>query len=225
MGTKTSGWYRTDPTHCRSGKHLLSKVGLTATKQCKGCKIEWRRAYWEKHRDKFSAARKKRYRETYVPSPKPERAQCDKGHTYAVTGRYADGHCGECRRERDRAREKNRRLASANNSELKTAQQRYDRTTRLQRQYGLTIGEYDARRAAQNGLCAICGKPETTVRRGVLMRLSVEHNHANGRFRGLVCNNCNRALGLLNDDVEILHKMIAYLTTIEPEPVVEEPSP
>jgi hypothetical protein len=71
--------------------------------------------------------------------------------------------------------------------------------------YGMTMEEYQARVAAQGGLCAICGdEPE----RG---RLHVDHNHATGVVRELLCRPCNHALGNAQDDPARLRAMIAYL--------------
>jgi len=43
------------------------------------------------------------------------------------------------------------------------------------------------------------------------MKLVVDHCHEGGQVRGLLCHNCNRALGLLKDDVDTLQKAIDYL--------------
>lgn len=77
--------------------------------------------------------------------------------------------------------------------------------------YGLTVEEYEALLEAQGGACAICRKPP----RGTHARdkrLVVDHCHTSGLNRGLLCNTCNRAIGLLGDDVELLHNAISYLT-------------
>lgn len=211
MGTTKSGWYRTDPTHCRSGKHLIADVGEMADGHCKGCLKEWRNARYERNRESINAARREKYKATYVPAPKAERVQCDKGHTYAVTGRYADGHCSECRRERDRERYTDRKHQVAESSDLQMKRRSYDRDTNHQRRYGLKKGEYAEMLAVQNGVCAICEQPETTVRKGTLMQLAVDHSHTTGERRGLLCNTCNRALGLLKDDAAVIHKFLDYL--------------
>lgn len=78
--------------------------------------------------------------------------------------------------------------------------------------YGLTIKEYDALEKSQNGLCAICDKPETTYLNGKLKKLAVDHD---SRFpkshRFLLCSNCNRALGLFRESPTILENAIAYV--------------
>ncbi len=63
----------------------------------------------------------------------------------------------------------------------------------------------------QNGVCAICDHPETAVIKGKVMNLAVDHCHTTKRVRGLLCVNCNRALGYFNDDIDRLKAAIAYL--------------
>jgi hypothetical protein len=65
----------------------------------------------------------------------------------------------------------------------------YHRNTVLKYLYNITIEDYDAMFAAQNGLCAICNEPPKG------RRFSVDHNHKTGRVRGLLCNPCNIAVG------------------------------
>ena len=55
-------------------------------------------------------------------------------------------------------------------------------------QLGVTSADYDRMLAAQGGVCAICGSPPKT------RRLHVDHDHATGKVRGLLCHRCNRAL-------------------------------
>ena len=85
------------------------------------------------------------------------------------------------------------------------------RRRRALQEYGLTTAEYERLFVAQNGLCAICGKPETLVKNGKLQLLSVEHCHATNRVRGLTCNTCNRGLGLFKDDPALLRAAADYL--------------
>lgn len=84
-------------------------------------------------------------------------------------------------------------------------------TARALRKYGLTLEEHRALRDAQGGVCAICGNPETNTYRGVLRRLSVDHSHVTGQVRGLLCNGCNRGIGLLGDNPEGLRRAADYL--------------
>lgn len=62
--------------------------------------------------------------------------------------------------------------------------------------------------AAQNGVCAICGK-EPTKGRG--RKLHIDHDHETGKRRGLLCNGCNTGIGSLGDDVSRLQRAIKYL--------------
>jgi len=77
--------------------------------------------------------------------------------------------------------------------------------TELKRIYGITLEEYNKVLEEQEGVCKIC-KCSDPVR-----RLAVDHDHATGKVRGLLCNNCNRGLGHLKDDPKILTEAIKYL--------------
>jgi hypothetical protein len=59
----------------------------------------------------------------------------------------------------------------------------------LQRRYGLSRADYDALLKRQGGVCAICGKPSEKT-------LCVDHCHATGTIRGLLCRKCNLGLRL-----------------------------
>ena len=79
--------------------------------------------------------------------------------------------------------------------------------------YGMTVAEYNELLDAQGHVCAICGREEPGAhgRTGKKFRLSVDHCHDTGRIRGLLCQRCNRAIGLLGDDPVTLRKAITYL--------------
>jgi len=79
-----------------------------------------------------------------------------------------------------------------------------------QRQYGITLMQYDQMISDQNGCCKICGTNEPGKNR---KRFSVDHNHDTGQVRGLLCGSCNSALGLLKDSPIILQSALIYLST------------
>lgn len=81
--------------------------------------------------------------------------------------------------------------------------------------YGITPEDYDQMFEDQNGVCAICFEPETLIRRGTLCKLTIDHDHETGQVRGLLCNNCNRALGLFNDKSWVLRSAATYLENFE----------
>lgn len=87
------------------------------------------------------------------------------------------------------------------------------RRFQLGKLYGLTVAEYDDLLQRQGGVCAICqqDEPASNGRTGKKFRLSVDHCHDTGVVRGLLCQKCNRAIGLLGDNVGILQKAILYL--------------
>lgn len=91
---------------------------------------------------------------------------------------------------------------------LKNAQRlkQYNRKKNLQK-FGLTVEEYASLFSAQGGACAICFNLCKTGR-----RLAVDHCHCSGKIRGLLCQKCNHAIGLMDDSVCRLESAIRYLT-------------
>lgn len=87
------------------------------------------------------------------------------------------------------------------------------RRHQLESLYGLSIAQYEELLLAQGGVCAVCGldEPNSHGRTGKKFRLAVDHCHETGRVRGLLCQKCNRAIGLLNDNTDLLRKAIGYL--------------
>jgi Recombination endonuclease VII len=86
-----------------------------------------------------------------------------------------------------------------------------DRNMRLT--YGITLDTYHAKAASQDWRCEVCGQPERAVdsRTKKLKQLAVDHDHGTGKFRGILCSHCNRAIGLLGDNISTVEALAAYL--------------
>ncbi len=91
---------------------------------------------------------------------------------------------------------------------------RWELGYRLKRKYGLTIAAYDAMLAEQNERCAICREPFDDTR---ARYVCVDHDHATGAVRGLLCFNCNTVLGKVRDKPELLFNAIHYLERHTPK--------
>lgn len=87
----------------------------------------------------------------------------------------------------------------------------YSRRSNLKRNFNITPEEYDMMLAKQVGVCAICKQAETSKRTTFL---AVDHCHTTGAIRGLLCNNCNRGIGLLKDSPELLQAAKVYLEKV-----------
>lgn len=118
-----------------------------------------------------------------------------------------ENHCKDCR---------NARMAQYKSGErARTLRKNYhksegfkasNRNSILKRLYGITSDEYDSMLHSQGGVCAICSKEDAAGR-----RLAVDHCHATGKVRGLLCGACNVALGKFRDSPELLANAIKYL--------------
>jgi len=120
----------------------------------------------------------------------------------------ADGLCSSCsaaryaRAKPEQRRLRKRRWESANPDKVR----RTKRRGQLKRQYGLTEAVFGALVAAHDGACAIC--------RGA-SALCVDHDHQTLLIRGLLCRVCNKALGLLDDDVDRIGILVSYAETAD----------
>ena len=81
------------------------------------------------------------------------------------------------------------------------------RKHRLKTKYNITIEQYNFMLEKQNGCCNICKKHQDELKN----ILAVDHDHATGKIRGLLCMKCNRALGAYNDNIDILLNAIEHL--------------
>lgn len=82
---------------------------------------------------------------------------------------------------------------------------RMRRNNHLLNKYGITAAKYDDMLESQNSACAICGKVKDRV------RLAVDHDHDTGRIRGLLCENCNRGIGMFKHSATLLQNAIQYI--------------
>ena len=84
------------------------------------------------------------------------------------------------------------------------------RARKLMDRYALTEAQWDEMFEAQGCGCAICGRLSKNLR-GNRKPLVVDHDHANGNVRGLLCHNCNLTLGKYDDKPEWFEAIAAYL--------------
>lgn len=84
----------------------------------------------------------------------------------------------------------------------------------LKKRFGISLEEYQEMLEKQNNCCAICGRPERSVdhRTKRVRSLAVDHCHDTNKIRGLLCSDCNTAIGLLQDDPNVLKAAIKYLS-------------
>lgn len=76
---------------------------------------------------------------------------------------------------------------------------------KLKTYYGTTIEAVEEMKLAQGGVCAICSLEP--------VKWCVDHNHSTGQVRGMLCHNCNVAIGHLKDDPILIAKTLVYIKT------------
>jgi hypothetical protein len=129
---------------------------------------EYRRAWRKANPEKVRAQQKRQRRKN------PARIKAKNAASYL--------------RNRDKRLKKVKSYADAH-------RERY-RDQRLQRQYGISLAEYLAMYANQNGRCSCCNAPRPSSGKTGMV---VDHNHTTGEVRGLLCLQCNIAIGHLGE--------------------------
>jgi hypothetical protein len=113
-------------------------------------------------------------------------------------------HCKVCKNKESREwyeqnKERKKEL-SKNYRDIKKNQD-------LKKSYKITLDDYNKMLVEQNHSCKICFSHQDKLKR----RLCVDHDHTTGKVRGLLCDTCNRSLGLLKDNIEVMKRAVTYL--------------
>lgn len=124
-------------------------------------------------------------------------------HKGGKHGRHPLGKPCRGAQERRRYQRDRESLLAQMRSDPKRKQR--SRRMALRRWHGMTLEEYEELWVRQSGCCAICERR--------MLRLLVDHDHATGELRGLLCSSCNFGVGDLRDDAEICRRAATYLRT------------
>lgn len=128
---------------------------------------------------------------------------------------YLRGRCNTCRSNMEKkARKENlevfkerdrKKYIKAVKKDKEGLAAKY-KNTRLKKMYGVTLQEFEDMALKLNYKCEIC-KQKNKVHKDLV----IDHNHNTGGVRGLLCSQCNSALGLLKDSPEVLSEALKYL--------------
>lgn len=81
------------------------------------------------------------------------------------------------------------------------------RNRHYKREYGIDLNTYNTMLTTQNNQCKICGRSDSQVGHN----LKVDHCHVTGSVRGLLCSDCNLAIGLFHEKPETIESALRYL--------------
>jgi|SRR5579885_2172757 hypothetical protein len=149
-----------------------------------------------------------------MPAKGQYKEYCKRGHKRTPENLYSDRSCRQCSRESSKNKIKAILRWEKTNPEehakkmrewTKTESGRRSvRNTKLKKNYGITLEQYEAMLKAQDNKCAICGL--------FLIKPHIDHNHtAPKQVRGILCDLCNPGLGYFQDNPELLIKAAKYL--------------
>jgi hypothetical protein len=100
-----------------------------------------------------------------------------------------------------------RACSNKNRKEWDLADPERTRGKYLRETYGIKLSDYNDMLEAQGHKCAICGQDETRFKK----KLVIDHDHATGEVRQLLCNMCNHGIGNFKDDIDLMANAIKYI--------------
>ena len=139
----------------------------------------------------------------------------DESEYYSLTQKKKDGSnylFGECKvchntgtlgKYHKKTKEEKLERSRRNREQMGRA---YFQNWRLVNDYGITLEEFHQRVDEQNHQCYICDKTFESKK-----DTRVDHDHATGRVRKILCHNCNSMLGHAKENIETLRKAIEYI--------------
>lgn len=98
------------------------------------------------------------------------------------------------------------RIRSGYYGSCKVCRYLMEKSNKMRYAYGLSVAEYQKLLLTQDNSCAICRANFAVVR-----KICVDHEHGSGQTRGLLCDHCNRGIGLLKENIEVLQNAINYI--------------
>lgn len=183
-------------------------------KRCARCKRTLPRAAFNKHRSAWDGLQaycrecSRKYSRQYsaaLREPEPERVEVPPGHK----------RCPRCHEVKAHALwERNARSSDGFASYCKVCRAERNRASYYKRKYGITEAELAEMIESQARVCPIClsSKPE-----------HVDHDHETGRVRGVLCFNCNSALGQFKDRPDTMRRAADYVEGIVWKPTLVAP--
>lgn len=161
----------------------------------------WRQRWKSDNPDKTDAQRKRdnaaRRAKRETETPEEREARLEKSRAKHKAWRDANPDKVKTYRDADRKKNRDRINKSVRSYALRTT-------------YGITLAEYEAMLTSQGNCCAICKNDKASAKHS-RHSWRVDHCHATGKVRALLCHNCNIALGLLKESTKTLQSMIDYL--------------
>lgn len=111
-----------------------------------------------------------------------------------------------------RYRDSNMDKITAINKSWALENRKKTRNHQLKFKYGISQKQYATMFAEQDGKCCVCEKPEIVknYQTNKINKLCVDHNHLTGKTRGLLCQKCNSAYGLLMESEENIISLLTY---------------
>lgn len=178
--------------------------------------MPWKKEHADRRREKYHASpeeRERRKAQGRTPEENKEyMREYYKGNK--VKFKLTDEQRDERNRRRRERYAEDEQYREKHKAEARARDPMARRNTRLKKDFGITHDEYERILESQGGGCAICGSAvnsDSRETRNGKYFLHIDHCHATGCVRGILCSACNMGIGKFNDSPELLRMAAKYI--------------
>jgi hypothetical protein len=167
------------------------------------------KAYYEKNKEKIKAKNRAYYEKNKEKIKAQHKAYIENNKESILAQRkaYRENNKESILAQKKAYYEKNKEELKAWARAYYENNKEKAKSKELKRNFGISLHEYNLMFTEQKGKCACCGIHQNKLTR----RFAVDHDHDTKLIRGLLCGNCNTAIGKLGDNIEGVMKALNYL--------------
>lgn len=130
---------------------------------------------------------------------------CKECHTTTVKKWY-ENNKERCKENQLKWQKENKNRVNFINNEWRKRNPEKHKNSKLKSIYGISLEQWNEMLVKQNNKCSICSTEFSLLEKPV-----VDHCHTTGKVRDLLCKKCNTALGMAQEDTNILFNLIEYI--------------
>lgn len=175
---------------------------------CKVCHAKYKKAYYINNHNKIMS-KEKEYRENNKEQIKQQRKNYEINNKEKVRNRHKQYYLNNKEKVQEYHKQyyiKNKEYVDNRSKKWKVNNKNKVFNIMLKYKYGITVEQKNQMIIIQNNKCACCKDPLDNNPRNVC----IDHDHITGKLRKVLCQKCNKSLGIMEENVDKISKLLEY---------------